>query len=49
MNFLKMELSDESERNSGRLWRRAIAVTRSEGATSARSVLNQEPKEAKTS
>jgi len=49
MNFLKLESSDESERNSGRLWRSAIAVTRSEGAKSVRIVLNQEPKEAKTS
>ena len=49
INFLKIESCDESERNSGKVFRRAIAVTCSEGAKSDRIVLNQEPKEENTS
>jgi hypothetical protein len=48
MNFLKIESWDESERNSGKLWRKAMAVTSSEGAKSVRMVLNQDPKEENT-
>jgi hypothetical protein len=41
MNFLKIESWDESERNSGKVWRKAMAGTSSEGAKSVRMVLNQ--------
>lgn len=48
-NFLKIESLEESERNSGNVFRSAIAATCSEGEKSDRTVLNQEPKEEKTS
>src|SRR3990170_1111363 len=44
-NFLKIEFWDESERNSGRVSRSAMAVTCSEGEKAVRTVLNQEPNE----
>ena len=49
MNFFKIEFSEESERNSVNVFRRAIAATSSEGEKSDRIVLNQDPKEEKTS
>ena len=48
-NFSKIESLEESERNSGNVFRSAIAATSSEGEKSDRIVLNQEPKEEKTS
>ncbi len=48
-NFSKIESLEEPERNSGNVFRSAIATTCSEGEKSDRSVLNQEPKEEKTS
>ena len=49
MNFVRIEFGEESERNSGKVFRSAIAVTCSEGATSERMVLNQEPNDENTS
>jgi len=49
MNFLRIESGEESERNSGKVFRSAIAVTCSDGATFDRMVLNQEPKDENTS
>jgi len=49
MNFLRIDFGEASERNSGKVFRSAIAVICSEGATPMRMVLNQEPKEENTS
>src|SRR5580704_12253466 len=49
MNFVKMLLGAVFKRNSGRLWRRALATTSSEGGMPGRMVRNQEPNEFQTS
>src|SRR5271154_4524421 len=48
-NFAKMELWGVFKRNSGRLWRSAMATTSSEGGMPGRMVRSQEPKEFQTS
>src|SRR5271163_3365484 len=48
-NFVKMLLGAVFKRNSGRLWRRALATTSSEGGMPGRMVRNQEPNEFQTS
>ena len=48
-NLVKMELLGVSKRNSGRLWRSAMATTSSEGGMPGRMVRSQEPKEFQTS
>src|SRR5271156_4587729 len=48
-NFAKMEPWGVFKRNSGRLWRSAMATTSSEGGMPGRMVRSQEPKEFQTS
>ena len=48
MNFAKLLPGAEFRRNSGMLWRRALATTSSEGGMPGRMVRSQEPKEAQT-
>jgi hypothetical protein len=48
MNFAMEAFSAEFKRNSGKLWRSAVATTSSDGATPGRMVRNQEPKEFQT-
>ncbi len=47
-NFAKVLLGVAFKRNSGRLWRRALATTSSEGGMPGRMVRSQEPKEFQT-
>ena len=47
-NFAKALLGVAFKRNSGRLWRRALATTSSEGGMPGRMVRSQEPKEFQT-
>jgi hypothetical protein len=48
-NFAKLELWGPCKRNSGRLWRSAVATTSSEGGMPGRMVRSQEPNEFQTS
>ena len=47
-NFAKMLAVAEFRRNSGMLWRRALATTSSEGGMPGRMVRSQEPKASQT-
>ena len=47
-NFAKLLPDAAFSRNSGRLWRRALATTSSEGGMPGRMVRSQDPKEAQT-
>ena len=49
MNFNRVELLAAVARNSGRVLRRAMATTCSEGASPGRMVRSQEPKDCQTS
>jgi hypothetical protein len=45
MNFAMEAFSGQFKRNSGKVWRSAVATTGSDGATPGRMVRSQEPNE----